>query len=210
MSNTLDEVSIKIGDAKLTIPADSLAKAWMEKNAGLLGINTAPPLNDFIQLEGPKIGKLWQTQGGVLAGMMRGVNGNPDYWLIVPTDPQAQAESLPWGESDSIEGAKCEFDGLANTTALAQSKETFPAAQFVIDLELNGFSDYYLPARRELSLMYANVPELFEKGWHWSSTQSSSYSRDAWMQNFYYGGQDSTRKGTESRVRAVRRVLVIE
>ena len=209
MNKLLDEVSINIGEAKLTIPASSLAKAWLEQNASLLGIQQAAT---FQMLDKPKIGEVWAEQGGVVAGLMRGVNGKPDYWLIVPTDPQAEAESLEWGKSDSIDGAKCEFDGLANTTALfAQSKDnSFPAAQFAIDLELNGFNDYYLPARRELSLMYANVPELFKTEWHWSSTQSSSYSNGAWLQHFAFGTQRVNRKDNEYRVRAVRRVLVIE
>ncbi|MCY1299411.1 hypothetical protein D9M70_489380 [compost metagenome] len=49
------------------------------------------------------------------------------------------------------------------------------------------------------------MPELFEKGWHWSSTQFSPY--DAWIQDFDDGAQYDGHKDDEGRARAVRRVL---
>ncbi|HET9678962.1 MAG TPA: DUF1566 domain-containing protein, partial [Gammaproteobacteria bacterium] len=70
-------------------------------------------------------------------------------------------------------------------------------------LTVDGHSDLYLPARRENALLYTNLPELFEKCWHWSSTQYSA--DDAWGQGFGNGGQNGIHKYYECRVRAVRR-----
>lgn len=153
-----------------------------------------------------RVGEYWAEQGGVLAGLMRGENGKPDYFLIVPTDPAAEVESIEWGGKGKNEENACsEFDGQANTLALAADSEVeHPAAKWAHELAIGKFDDFYLPARRELSLMYANVPELFKKEWHWSSTQYSAAS--AWIQGFGYGTQASHWKGGIIRARAVRRV----
>lgn len=153
----------------------------------------------------PKIGEPWHGQGGINAGLMRGMNGNSDYWLILPTEAAADFGALEWGTSGEKEdGAQSEYDGLANTRSLVESAHSHPAAEACTNLQLGVHNDYYLPARRELSLLYANVPELFEKCWHWSSTQGSSY--DAWIQNFNDGFQGYGHKYYKARVRAVRRV----
>ena len=133
----------------------------------------------------PAIGAQWPGQGGVNAGLMRGENGKPDYYLIISSDESGTA-SLAWGSYGiEIDGANFEFDGLANTTALLKADSDHPAAQFAAGVMIEGHNDYYLPARRELALMYANCPELFEQDWHWSSTQYSA--GNAWIVDFEDG-----------------------
>jgi hypothetical protein len=156
-----------------------------------------------------RVGEFWPDQGGVLAGLMRGENGKPDYFLIVPTDSAAEIENITWGGKDQNEENACsEFDGKANTLALAVDSEIeHPAAQWAHELAIGQFDDFYLPARRELALMYANVPELFKKEWYWSSTQYSEAC--AWIQHFYDGGQGDYWKNGGYRARAVRRFLTI-
>ena len=63
-----------------------------------------------------------------------------------------------------------------------------------------------LPTRREQALLYANLPEQFEKTWYWSSEQSASGSNCAWFQIFSVGHQYDGHKGHELRARAVRRL----
>lgn len=154
----------------------------------------------------PAIGLPWPEQGGIYAGLMRGANGQPDYHLVVPAGAAAFVQKISWGGYEKDEpGAACEYDGQANTLALVNSKHSHPAAEWAEALEIEGHADFYLPSRRELALCYANLPELFEKGWHWSSTQySPGY---AWFQYFADGYQTSVHKGSEDRARAVRRVL---
>jgi hypothetical protein len=68
-----------------------------------------------------------------------------------------------------------------------------------------------LPNRREAALLFANVPELFESAWYWTSEQSAGLEAYAWYQGFDYGYQDDPHKGNELRARAVRRLpLVIQ
>jgi hypothetical protein len=154
------------------------------------------------------LGELCPHYGGVFAGLVRGQDEKPDYYLFVPPDMAAQT-TLPWGGYQHDEpGAKDAHDGLANTIELCESKIEHPAAQFARDLELYGLKDYYLPSREELRLCFINCRSLFEPQWHWSSTQySAAY---AWMQYFFNGSQDYGHKGFDGRVRAVRRLLVIQ
>ncbi|MFZ2306191.1 MAG: DUF1566 domain-containing protein [Rhodoferax sp.] len=152
----------------------------------------------------PTFGAIVPGEGGHLAGIMRGpvVNGErqPDYALIVAITP---AVLLPWGEyGKEVAGACSLTDGLANTQAMLKAK--CPPALHVAGIEIEGHKDYYLPARAELWAARANVPELFDKAWHWSSTQHSRLN--AFVQVFEYGGSFWNRKDYEHRVRAFRRI----
>jgi len=126
----------------------------------------------------PALGQVWPGQGGFFAGIARDENGGPDYALIL-SPAEGDLDSMPWS------------DALTKSAAF-----TF-----------EGHSDYKAPTQRQLNLCYANVPELFQKTWYWSSTQYSSY--DAWCQNFFDGYQSGLGKGSSDRVRAVRRGPVI-
>ena len=155
----------------------------------------------------PRIGQPWPGQGGVYAGIMRGHDGKPDYHLIVPADPAAYTDGITWGpRGRDIEGAKCEWDGRANTFALYSDGRDHPAAEWAYGLDIDGHNDFYLPSRRELRLMWTNVPELFEPGWYWSSTQCSA--GNAWLQGFGDGTQNILDKDGEYRARAVRRLII--
>jgi hypothetical protein len=63
-----------------------------------------------------------------------------------------------------------------------------------------------LPTKAEAALLFANLPDAFEKTWHWTGTQ---YSADyAWYQYFDYGTQDIGFKHDTGRARAVRRSVL--
>ncbi len=58
-----------------------------------------------------------------------------------------------------------------------------------------GYDDWYLPSKEELNVLYINKDKIGEfNGWYWSATESSS--RNAWIQNFKYGTQETIYKGT--------------
>lgn len=152
-----------------------------------------------------RIGEYCKFFGGTFAGLMRSEPGMPDYYLFMATGPDG-AVDLPWGGYGEEEpGAKHEHDGLANTIALMASKIEHPAAKFAGALKLDGYSDFYLPARQELRLAHINCPAVLGDVWHWSSTQCSAYS--AWFQD---GGGDQydLRKDVDYRVRACRRLVI--
>lgn len=153
----------------------------------------------------PTFGEIVPGEGGRLGAIMRGhvISGErePDYAIIVPDLPSA---NLQWGTYGvEIAGAKSLTDGLRNTADMLAAN--CPPALHVVKLVTSdGHTDLYLPARGELWALRANVPELFEKAWHWSSTQDDRYGAVA--QDFEYGTSRWDFKDGALRVRAVRRI----
>jgi hypothetical protein len=83
------------------------------------------------------------THALIVAPRATGATGG-DYTLT--TNPQ-------WQSTTSTTGATSPFDGAANTALMTNS----PAADFCTGLTINGFSDWYLPARFELDIAYENL-----------------------------------------------------
>jgi hypothetical protein len=65
-----------------------------------------------------------------------------------------------------------------------------------------------LPRRREQALLFANLPEHFEKTAYWSCEDVESNSSWAWCQHFSDGTQRDGRQLSEFRARAVRRLFI--
>lgn len=62
---------------------------------------------------------------------------------------------------------------------------------------------WILPARRDQAVLYGNLPELFAKGWYWSSTLYAPDAAYARAKNFNDGFQASYHHGHKFRARAV-------
>ena len=152
----------------------------------------------------PRFGEPVPGEGGHLCGIMRGhIVGDarePDYALISAPVP---AIILPWGEyGKDVPGATSLTDGLRNTAAMLAAN--CPPAQHIAKLVVDGHNDYYLGARAEFWAARANVPELFDKAFHWTSTQ---YSRvGAFFQAFEGGNSGWDNEDVSCRVRAFRRI----
>ena len=69
--------------------------------------------------------------------------------------------------------------------------------------------DAELPTRREQAILFGNLSNEFELGWHWSKEQHADDSDCAWMQYFDDGDQGYDLKSYEGRARAVRRLSII-
>ncbi|SOQ10326.1 DUF1566 domain-containing protein [Pseudomonas syringae group genomosp. 3] len=198
-------ITLKVGDATIKIPASTVAQLAL---ASVIS-QVAPPhisASNAPSVVGiPALGSYWPGEGGVNAGLMRGIEGGRDYYLIVPTSDDL-GELKFGGYGEEIDGAGSASDGLANTQALVASEHKHPAALACVKFSADGKDDFYLPARRELQLAEANVPEVFAKGWHWSSSQRSADY--AFTQYFDVAAQDCDDKLFELRVRPVRRLFI--
>ena len=107
----------------------------------------------------PNIGDAFE--GGYFAGLIsHTANGVPTHALIVA--PRATGATgtgytlttnLAWQSTTSTTGATSPFDGAANTALMTNS----PAANFCTGLSINGYTDWYLPARYELDIAYYNL-----------------------------------------------------
>jgi len=118
------------------------------------------------------------------------------------------------GASDTIVG-----NGQSNTSSILNICASPGIAALWCDtFNLNGYSDWYLPNKQELNLMYTNL-KLNGVGnfytysnnigfGYWSSSQYGPIeNNDAWVQNFYSGIQDHSYKAYGFHcVRAIRKV----
>jgi hypothetical protein len=65
-----------------------------------------------------------------------------------------------------------------------------------------------LPTRRELSLLFANLREQFERSWYWSNEHHETRVQLVWGQNFASGIQTVYGRPYRGHARAVRRVPI--
>jgi hypothetical protein len=139
-------------------------------------------------------------------GIVFYLDGNGGGLVCAESD---QSTGAQWGcDGTSIGGTGTGIGtGAANTTAIiAGCSETGIAARICNDLVLNGYSDWFLPSKDELNLMYQNLKLAgiggFADYYYWSSSEGSS--NDAWVQDFANGNQLISDKDVSIRVRAVR------
>ena len=106
----------------------------------------------------PSIGQSYQ--GGYFVGYYSSAgNGTADYRLVV-APKSAEKNNISgttnWKTSNSYDTPNSTSDGTANTNTLGTSS-TYPAAKYCYDLSLNGYTDWYLPARWEMEIAYYNL-----------------------------------------------------
>ncbi len=113
----------------------------------------------------PNLGDAFE--GGFFAGFIsHTADGNPTHGLIVAPratgatgDPYPLPGYLQWKTSNTTTAdTTSPFDGAANTAAMVTAGiASHPAAEFCVDLTIDGYSDWYLPARYELDIAYENL-----------------------------------------------------
>jgi hypothetical protein len=97
--------------------------------------------------------------------------------------------------------------GNENTLDIINSCHTTGiAAEVCSDLTLNGYSDWFLPSKDELKMMYTNLYLAhlgnFSSNAYWSSTEMTNVF--AWQIAFSSGIVQGANKVTRSSVRAIR------
>ncbi len=173
-----------------------LSSAW--KNLPVGDVNDPPP---------PAIGDTYQ--GGIIFYL----DGSGGGLIAAPSD-QSSGE---WGcYGDTISGADDTAigTGAQNTIDIELGCTTAgTAADICANLTLGGYSDWFLPSKDELNLMYLKIGQGntstsgnvggFVDNYYWSSTEYDYYS--AWNQSFTNGSQGYINKyNPYNSVRAVR------
>ncbi len=145
-----------------------------------------------------------------------------DGWRYLEAAPSGQGFiQWGWGWSDSVGRTETTIgSGKANTdvivAAMGENENTAYAAKECSDLDVNGFTDWFLPSKDELNAlrtlyftMKADVPNhdfplSFSSalGFYWSSSESGVGK--AWTQDTAYGTQLDSPIGTLQYTRAVR------
>ena len=100
-----------------------------------------------------------ELEGGYYAGKIQRADGV--YALIVAPKALGQSPTtLQWKNAQTTSGAcKSLNNGAINTAHMVASGDAtvYPAAHYCNDLVINGYSDWYLPARDELGIAYRNL-----------------------------------------------------
>ena len=121
----------------------------------------------FTTLFLPVIG---QTYGG---GVVFYIDGTGQHGLIAATSNQSTG--APWGCGGTLIGTSTAIgSGQANTTAIVNGCSTAGiAARLCDDLDLNGYTDWFLPSKDELNQMYVQKSFIpgFVGGWYCCSSE---------------------------------------
>ncbi|PKL38384.1 MAG: hypothetical protein CVV44_10885 [Spirochaetae bacterium HGW-Spirochaetae-1] len=131
-------------------------------------------------------------------------------WRYLEAAPIDQSADAAWSEgSTGVTGATgTELGaGAANTSKILQVHgSSAHAAKVCADYKGGGITDWYLPSKKELSLLYTNLKKKgiggFSDNEYWSSSESDEAY--AWYQGFEDGAVDNNAKTNHLRVRAVR------
>lgn len=166
-------------------------------------LNAGASTSDFIGLN---------HAGGIIFFMRPDGTG-----LVAALDDQSAGAE--WGCVDKhIPGAEATEIGRGDINTSEIDREcTVPgiAADICINLDANGFTDWFLPTKDELNEMYLTIGQGatgtnqniggFDNSSYWSSSGlDDSLDEFAWIQNFADGIQSIDGKTVNNRVRAIR------
>lgn len=132
-----------------------------------------------------------------------------DGWRYLEAAPEDQSEEAKWGCYEKSIGAKSTAigKGKANTAAIIKNcGEAEIAAKLCTAYRGGGKSDWFLPSKEELYMMYKNLHKNgfggFAVNYYWNSSEYND--NNAWGLNFRGGYQYSSAKYYPVRIRAVR------
>ena len=144
------------GDANLEVATQlsAVGEFLVNFDSELQVQSTLTATADVIQLA---IGSFFQ--GGYFTGYIN--QGGQRYAILVAPAASGQSSTgLQWKQANTGDTSQTITlnNGQASTASVTSGSSTIhPAAAFCSELTINGFSDWYLPARDELELCYRNL-----------------------------------------------------
>jgi TolB-like protein len=182
---------------------------------------TAAPAAPAAEAAKPAVNKVYKIGDiGPAGGLIFYDKGKEsDGWRYLEVAPKSTEAKAKWGPADRELGTVVGIGtGKGNTDRIVRylkaRGESGMAAQICAELKQGGYTDWFLPSKDELDLLYKLWDKDFEFGtfttdWYWTSSEGGAgYS---WKQNFSNGQQfgSSDYYGTAQKdkmwfVRAVR------
>jgi hypothetical protein len=101
----------------------------------------------------PIIGEPYE--GGYYAGQIAtGITGVPTYNLVVSPKATGEISGLTWSNVQVVTTSTSVIHGNNNTNILAALGTDYEAATWCKSLSIGGYTDWYLPARYEMEVLY--------------------------------------------------------
>jgi hypothetical protein len=201
------------GDILYATSATELTKLPAGTAGQVLTMNTGATAPEWVAVTTATYAIGDTHQGGIIFYL----DASGKHGLIsAPTD---QSDGIKWFNQNIVVDTYAYGNGIGagegNSQGIIRWQGTCSscyASELCQDLSLGGETDWYLPSKYELNLMYENIGKGNALGlgnignfgiyYYWSSTEYDVDS--AWNQDFYYGNQNFNYKYNTYAVRAVR------
>ena len=151
----------------------------------------------------PVPGTYCPDEAGHFSGVLRSEDGK--HVFVEYVLDQKHWPTAAWGALGRIAGADSEYDGLANTQAMAAAGNAL--AKKVLAMKVDGLGDIHIAAPRQARLAFVNgcLPKI---GYAWTSCQYRYWANTAWAQYCSDGNQDVYLISTKLPVVLVRRKMI--
>ena len=133
--------------------------------------------------------------GGFYAGKISTTaDGEATHYLIVAPKASGQNPSRTWGTS-GVTGITSVIDGPTNSAELAALGADYQAAKFCEDLNIGDYTDWYLPAKNELEVLYYFLKPTTEANITESGSNANAVSPEPISTNYTSGSPAQTSAG---------------
>jgi len=139
----------------------------------------------------PAIGSAYG--GGFFAGQIN-VSGTV-YNLVVAPKSSGENSSITWGVSPTTTGITSVINGPTNSASLAALGASYQAAVFAEGLTIGGYSDWYLPAKNELEVLYYFLKPTTNANSTYGGSNANAVSPEPISTNYTSGSPAQTSAG---------------
>ena len=131
--------------------------------------------------------------GGFFAGQIN-VSGTK-YNLVVAPKATGENSSRTWGVYGATTGITSVINGPTNSASLAALGAAYQAAVFAEGLTIGGYSDWYLPAKNELEVLYYFLKPTTNANTTSSGSNANAVSPEPISTNYTSGSPAQTSAG---------------
>lgn len=134
--------------------------------------------------------------GGFYAGKISTTaDGVATHYLIVAPKASGENSGRTWGVYGTTTGITSDINGPTNSASLAALGASYEAAKFCEDLTIGGYSDWYLPAKNELEVLYYFLKPTTTANYTGSGSNANAVSPEPISTNYTSGSPAQTSAG---------------
>ena len=165
-------------------------------------------LKEEVSINSGKGDKIYSIGDRAQGGIIFWVDKSGQHGLVASEEDLASEVTFYEGKTSALKGDSI-YAGKYNTKQIISNKSVeYYAAIICSDFQGGGYSDWYLPSKFELNILYSQYTKRnfnnFARDFYWSS--SEDVNDVAWLVRFYEGQVHNYKKygSTSFRVRAIR------